>query len=261
MIYDVKNISFTYPSGTDEVFGDISFTLEAGEILCVLGPNDAGKSTLMSCMAGLLKPSRGSILLEGSEMFSLSRRDIARTVGYVPQSHTPVFGYTVFHFIMMGRTPHIGVFSRPGPEDEAAATQALGALSIEHLADRVYTELSGGERQQAVIAQALAQRPKVLLFDEPAAHLDYGNQQNILSLIKKLAAAGFGVIITTHNPDHALLLGGITAVMDGEGNFECGATQEILTEARLKQVYKTDLRLLFVEELGRTACLPSGIGN
>jgi iron complex transport system ATP-binding protein len=161
----------------------------------------------------------------------------------------------------MGRAPRIGLFQKPRAEDEAAAFGALRALSIDHLAENPYTEISGGERQQATIARALAQQPQAILFDEPTAHLDYGNQHRILRLIRSLADQGYGIVITTHNPDHALLLGGRAAILDREGSLNVGDSEEIITEARLKTVYNTELRLLHIKELSRVACLPLSLSE
>jgi len=261
MIYDVKNIEYLYPVGTRKVLNDVSLNLRQGEVLSILGPNGAGKSTLLNCMAGMLRPGHGSIRLDGAELSSLSPREIAKAVSYVPQTHTPAFAYTVLHFVTMGRAPHIGAFQRPRADDEEVAMDALKSLSIEHLADRPYTEVSGGERQQATIARAVAQQPKAILFDEPTAHLDYGNQHRILRLIRSLSERGYGIIITTHNPDHALLLGGRAAILNKDGTLLCGPSEEIITEAHLKTVYNTDLRLLRINELGRVACVPLSLSE
>ena len=261
MIYNVKNVAYSYVSGARKVLNNVSLRLEQGEILSILGPNGAGKSTLLNCMAGLLKPNRGSIQLDNAALSALSHRDIAKVVSYVPQNHTPTFAYTTLYFVMMGRAPHVGAFQKPSLEDEAVAMEALKALKIDHLANRPYTEISGGERQQATIARAIAQQPQAILFDEPTAHLDYGNQHRILRMIRALADQGYGVIITTHNPDHALLLGGKAAILDRDGYLSYGKCEEIITEERLKEVYETDLRLLYVEELGRVCCLALSLGG
>ena len=156
----------------------------------------------------------------------------------------------------MGRAPHIGVFQKPRASDIEIAEDALRTISIEHLAQKPYTEISGGERQQTIIARALAQQPKAILFDEPTAHLDYGNQHRILRLIRSLSERGYGIIITTHNPDHALLLGGKVGVLYRDGKLTSGRSEDIITEERLGEVYNTKLRLLHIKELDRIACLP-----
>ena len=256
MIYDVKNLCFAYSPSSKQVLNGVSFTLDEGEVLSILGPNGAGKSTLLNCLARLLTPQKGSITLCGKDISSLSFRDIAKQIGYVPQNHVPAFPYTVLNYVAMGRAHRIGLLSRPREDDLQSSLEALRTLGIEYLADKHYTEISGGERQQATIARVLVQDPKAILFDEPTAHLDYGNQLRILRLIREMTQRGYAVIITTHNPDHALLLGGQAAILDRSGQLEFGAAKDIITEEKLSKVYETELYLLDIEKLGRTACVP-----
>lgn len=255
MIYEVKDVTFTYPTGDRKVLDQASVSLDRGEILCILGPNGAGKTTLLNCMAGLLKPQSGSIRLCGRDIQKLKEKDIARIAGYVPQVHTPAFDYRVIDFVLMGCAPRTGTFSRPGKMEEQRCMEVLESMNLSHLADKSYLDISGGERQQVMIARAIVQEPKVILFDEPTAHLDYGNQHRVLKRIRKMAAEGYSVIITTHNPDHALLLGDKAAIVQRSGTIIQGNSCDIITEDTLRQVYETDLRLLWVEEAGRTVCL------
>jgi len=256
MIYEIKDITFHYFSSPRKILDRLCLSVEEGQILTILGPNGAGKSTLLNCMAGLLKPDSGEIYLCGQKMSGMSFRDIARNVGYVQQTHTPAFAYTVLHFVTMGCAPRIGLFGKPKEEDQEAAWNALEILGITHLATKPYTEISGGERQQAMIARAIVQEPKVILFDEPTAHLDYGNQLRVLRLIKNMAVRGYSVVMTTHNPDHAMLLGGTVAVLDKAGRLVSGLCTEIITEERLEAIYNTRLHLLPVPQLERLACIP-----
>ncbi len=259
MIYEIENLTFSYPGMERKVLDRADLTLGEGEILCILGPNGAGKTTLLSCMAGLLVPQEGSIRLCGQPLEQMSERDIARLVGYVPQVHTPAFDYRVLDFVLMGRTPRMGMFARPKEEDERICRQVLESMGIADLSEKSYRNLSGGERQQVLIARAIAQRPKAVLFDEPTAHLDYGNQQRVLRRVRAMADEGFSVIITTHNPDHALLLGDRAAIVGKNGQILQGPSQEIVTEEHLRQIYGIDLYLMWIEQLGRTACLVPGL--
>ena len=172
------------------VLSDVSFSVETGDILCILGPNGVGKTTLFKSMLGLLSPLSGTLTLDGEDISRWSNRKKAQYIGYIPQSHTPLFPYTVLQVVVMGRVSRLGLFASPGKGDYAAAEQALEALEILSLRDRIYTELSGGERQMVLIARAIAQQPQVLLMDEPTANLDYGNQARVLSQIRRLAPAG-----------------------------------------------------------------------
>lgn len=253
-IYEIKDLSFSYHSGDHKVLDKASLQMNKGDILCVLGPNGAGKTTLLNCMAGLLKPDSGEILLAGKDISEMKAKEIANIVGYVPQMHTPAFDYTVLDFVLMGRAPKTGTFSRPNKDDEALCIDILKSMGIEKLAGKSYLDISGGERQQVLIARAIAQGPAVILFDEPTAHLDYGNQHRVLNRIKQMAGEGFSIVITTHNPDHALLLGDKAAIVDRHGHISQGDVGEIITKEKLRDVYDIDLHLEYVEEINRMAC-------
>ncbi|PKM73028.1 MAG: iron ABC transporter ATP-binding protein [Firmicutes bacterium HGW-Firmicutes-16] len=255
MLFDIENVSFTYPSLKRKVLDSVNFKISEGDVLSVLGRNGSGKSTLLNCMLGILKTQGGAISLSGKFLHDMSEREIASVVGYVPQSHVPAFGYTVFDFVQMGCASRIGLFSHPGRKERDDTAAVLSEMKIEQLADRPYTELSGGEQQQAIIARAIVSRPRIILFDEPTAHLDFGNQLRVLRLIKDLSEKGFAVVITTHNPDHAMLLGGRAAILDRQGHLISGKVDDIVTEASLKDVYSSDLKLKYIEEFGRRVCV------
>ncbi len=255
MIYEINNLSFRYKGGEREVLNGASLSIAEGELVSILGRNGAGKSTLFGCMLGLLKSQSGSIKLCGEDIQNLSERKIASVVGFVPQSHNPTFDFTVFDFVLMGCASKIGLLSRPGAKEIAAAEKALEQMGLSHLAHRSYTELSGGERQQATIARAIAAEPKIILFDEPTAHLDFANQIKVLRIIKGLSEKGYSVAVTTHDPNHALLLGGTAAILDGEGKLSSGKVEELVTEEKLKGVYGADVRLRYLEEFERDVCI------
>lgn len=255
MIYTIEKLNFRYPGAQQLVLDQIDLNVQEGEVLTLLGRNGAGKSTLLDCMLGLLKPQSGSLHLDGKPLAELSERQIATLVGYVPQNHIPSFSYSVLDFVVMGGASAVGLFSRPGQTERQQALAALKELGIAHLAQRPYTEISGGERQQATVARAIMSKPRVVLFDEPTAHLDYCNQLRVLRIIKQLSQTGYAVVFTTHNPDHALLLGGRAALFDGAGHLECGMVEEIIHQDKLRQVYGTDVLLVYVESLGRQVCV------
>lgn len=254
-IYDIRNLSFSYPTLPRKVLDGVSLTISQGEVLSVLGRNGAGKSTLLGCMLGLLKPQAGEIMLFGKSLRDMKEREVAALVGYVPQNHIPAFGHTVSDFVQMGCASRIGLFSHPGKREREDTAAALSEMGLEELSDRPYTEISGGERQLATIARAIVTRPRIVLFDEPTAHLDFGNQLRVLRIIKQLADKGFAVVITTHNPDHAMLLGGRAAVLDRQGQLVSGKTEEIITEDSLRHIYGSDLNLKYIEEFGRRVCV------
>lgn len=254
MIYEVKNVRFAYP-GSRNVLDGVSLEIERGDVLSILGPNGAGKSTLLTCMMALNKPQSGSISVDGKALEEMSARELAGKVSFVPQNLKPVFGYTVLEFVLMGRAPLISALGRPGKEDRNAAYEALEKMGLKDLADRPYTEISGGEMQQASIARAIVRKPQVILFDEPTAHLDFGNQLRTLKVIKELSREGYTTVITTHNPDHAIMLGGRAAILNKEGKLVAGSTEELVTEDTLSKVYNAELKIRYIEELGRNVCL------
>ena len=255
MILEVQNLSFRYNKHVAPTFHNVNFQLEKGEILTILGANGAGKSTLLNCLANLLEPYSGKILVEGMPIHELSLKKAAQLIGYVPQNHAPVYDYSVRDFIVMGRAPHLGMLEKPSKEDYAIVDDVIRELGIEKLSQKAYTQISGGERQQALIGRAIAQRPEIIMFDEPTNHLDYGNQLRMVHKIKNLSQKGYTVIMTTHMPDHAMLTGGKTAVLNRDGTLKVGKTEEVITEETLENLYQVKTRIIYIPEIGRKVCV------
>jgi len=251
---DVQSLAFGFPGRT--IGCDVSFTLGAGDVLCVLGPNGGGKTTLFRTLLGLLAPHAGSVQLGSVSLQDLSRPEIARQVGYVPQGHAAYFAYTVREFVLMGRTAHLGVFSAPGRKDREISERSLQSLGIAHLADQPVTEISGGERQLALVARALAQEPKLLVLDEPTASLDFGNQVRVLQKISTLAGSGIAILFSSHDPDHAFLCAR-RALLLAEGRvLETGVPREVIRADTLERMYGVSVKVI---DLGGGAhtCLPA----
>ncbi len=253
MILEVKDLSFRYTERI--IFHDVSFSLDQGEVLSILGANGAGKSTLLNCIANLFRPVSGEIRLEGRPMSGMTMNEVAKIIGYVPQIHTPSFAYTVREFTVMGRTPYIRTFSKPSDEDYRIADEALERMHISHLRDKAYTEISGGERQQVTIARVIAQKPKLILLDEPTAHLDYGNQYRVVRMVKDLAREGYTLVMTTHNPDHAIILDGKVAILNRDGTLRVGSVEDTLTAETLSDLYGMKVKITYDEEAGRNICI------
>lgn len=259
-IYSANDISHAY-NRHQSVLSHVHFSLEAGSVMTLLGPNGAGKSTLIACLMGMLKPSDGEIWLDGHRISSLGARRIARLVGYVPQMLTTTAPYTALQYVLMGRAPYVGLLDRPSIRDVDAAWRALSVLSIEYLAERTYATLSGGERQQVVIARALAAEPKALVLDEPMAHLDIARQYALLMLLKRLSERGMAILVSTHNPDHALWLDGQAALLDRKGRLVHGACRDIVTSDRLTDAYGINLSVVKIAECHRYACIVPAAGS
>lgn len=235
---------------------DLSIRVRSGEVVCLLGPNGCGKTTLFRTLLGLVPPVAGRVRLDGAPLESLSRSTIARRVAYVPQAHVPPFPYAVEEVVLMGRTARMGLLASPSTTDRSAARAALARLGIGDLASADYARLSGGQRQLVMIARALAQEAPVLVMDEPTASLDFGNQARVLGRIADLAhAGGHAVVLSTHDPDQAFALDARVVLMHEGTILAEGAPDAVLTAERLAFVYGVPVS---VEKTptGRTVCAP-----
>lgn len=234
----LDNASAGYRS--EPVVSQVSLAISEG-VTCLLGPNGAGKTTLFKSMLGLLPCCSGEIKLLGRPLPVWPRKDLARTIGYVPQAHAALFPFSVLDVVLMGRTPHLAAYQGPSRTDEAIARQNLDRLGLLGLSERAYTEISGGERQMVLIARALAQEPKILIMDEPTASLDYGNQMRVLDQIRILADSGMTVVLSTHHPDHALRVADAIAVIFNGRLHAHGRPADVLTPELMRTVYGVDV--------------------
>lgn len=260
MMLAAKNLGFGY--GSRRVGSGITLELNAGEVLCLLGPNGSGKTTLFKTLLGLLPSREGAVLIDGVDVRELSRDAIARRISHVPQAHAAFFPYTVREVVLMGRTAHLGLFAAPSARDHAAVLGAIRRMGIAHLADAIYTQISGGERQLVLIARALAQDARMMIMDEPTANLDFGNQVRVLQRIRALADEGIGVLLSTHDPDHAFLCADRVAMLHQGQLAACGVPGVEITAQRLRQIYGVEVTVAAVDLNGagqRNVCLPLGL--
>ncbi|MCW5575597.1 MAG: ABC transporter ATP-binding protein [Burkholderiales bacterium] len=257
MTLAAENLAFGYRGR--RVGSDISLELAGGEVLCLLGPNGSGKTTLFKTLLGLLPPQAGRVLLDGRDAALLSHEEIARQVSYVPQAHSAFFPYTVREVVLMGRTAHLGVFASPTPGDRALALDALERMGIAPLGDAVYTRISGGERQLALIARALVQEARIVVMDEPTANLDFGNRVRVLERVRALAADGISVLLSTHDPDHAFLCADRVALLERGCLLGLGRPGEQMTADALQRLYGIPVSLAEIRtpEGMRRVCIPS----
>ncbi|MCP5419104.1 MAG: ABC transporter ATP-binding protein [Gammaproteobacteria bacterium] len=250
----VSELAFGY--GGKTIGSDVSFSLAAGEVLCLLGPNGGGKTTLFKTLLGLLKMHGGSITVEGRDIRHWSRRRLAQVLAYVPQAHNAYFPFTVLDTVLMGRTARLGLFSTPSRRDVSVAETLLATLRIAELRDAAYTQISGGQRQLALIARALAQEPRWLIMDEPTASLDFGNQVRVLQHIKALARQGIGIVLSTHDPDHALACADRVALLHEGRLVRLGPPAEIITSESLRLIYGVDVEVAKLAESDQQVCVP-----
>ncbi len=243
MTLEARELAFAYLSST-EVLSSVSFSLPPGTVTFVLGANGTGKTTLLECLFGLHVPLRGEIVVDKRSLQKMTARERALKIGLVPQLHEPVFEFTVQQAVLMGRAPHLGLFARPGAADRHAAELAMQAVGVNHLADRPYTRISGGERQLALIARGLAQGAQWLLMDEPAAHLDPHHQHQVLCAVRRLAREGLGFAITSHLPNHALLYADqIAFLINGRTEIQ-GPPGSMITEQTLHAAYGVSFEIV-----------------
>lgn len=242
MLMNVQKLSYSY--GASPILREVSFSAEAGQIVAVLGANGAGKTTLFRCMLGLLKGYGGSIELDGTEICALSPRKLAELVAYIPQSGAAVPGYAALNLVELGTARQLSSFSVPGEAQRKAAWAALEQVGMAAFAARRFDRLSGGEQQLVLIARALAQNARILLLDEPAAHLDFGNNLRVLERLRRLAAEGYLVLFSSHDPQAALQYAqSVLALCDGEA-AAFGPPGEVLDAALLHRLYGVDAQIL-----------------
>jgi len=257
MSVEVSGLSFSY--GERAVLSGVSFTVPDGCLCSILGRNGTGKSTLLRCMLGLLRGYTGSVRVGGEDVRHMRPTALARKVAYIPQSHYPAFNYSVLDMVLMGACAHKEGFASPGRREEEAARAALERLGLSDFAGRDYLKLSGGERQLVLIARALAQQSRVLLLDEPAASLDFGNQTTVMARLRALAREGYTVIQTTHSPEQAYMVSDKLLAMRGGRVIADGAPRDVLDAALVEQLYGVRARIESLRGDRVRVCVPEDI--
>ncbi|AUC52254.1 ABC transporter [Sagittula sp. P11] len=252
-----RDLSIGY--GQQVIGSGLGLEVAPGDVLCLLGPNGCGKTTLFRTLLGLLPPLSGEVLLSGKPITAQRRAEVARQISYVPQAHAPPFPFEALDVVLMGRTARLGAFGQPSRTDREAAFAAMVQLGIGDLAASDYSRLSGGQRQLVLIARALAQEAPLMVMDEPTASLDFGNEAQVLARISALARAAahgaHGVVLSTHNPDHAFQLGARVLLMKAGQRVAEGPCDEVLTTQTLSAVYGIGVTVETTPS-GRKVCLP-----
>lgn len=249
MTLAAEDLAIGYPG--KPVGRGMTLAVAPGEAVALLGPNGGGKTTLLKTLLGLLPPQGGRVTLDGAPLGSFPVVERARRIGYVPQAHAGTFAFAVSDVVLMGRTAHQGLFASPSAADRAIAAASLEALGIGHLAARPYTMISGGERQLALVARALAQQPRYMLLDEPTASLDFGNQGRVMRQLRTLTDRGLGILFTTHDPNQAARHAARVALFGGGALRAAGRPADVLDERALAELYGTP-----VERAGDGMFLP-----
>ncbi len=250
------SISFSY--GKRKVLSNVSFELEESTTLSLLGRNGSGKTTLLRLLLGFLTPEEGVITIDGKDIRTMSDRERASHIAYIPQSSSMVYPYSVLNTVLMGRAPLLSIFEHPGQEDKERAEESLRMLGIWNLKDRSINAISGGERQLALIARALTQDARILLLDEPTSSLDYSNQLLVLETAEKLREKGYSIIFSTHNPEQAMMNATDVMILSSSTVTFNGKPEELLDGKLLEELYS---RKLFIDRIDtgenmRIVCIP-----
>ncbi len=245
----VRNLTYRYQSRFSKnpvaVLEKLNCTIESGTIMGVLGPNGSGKSTFLKILARVFAVQEGQVELRGQNMQRLSQSDIAKTVAFVPQETQQIFPFTIGEMVLMGRFPHhagLGGWHWEDPEDVAIAEAAMQDLDVAHLADRLITDVSGGERQRAIIARALAQDPQILLLDEPTAFLDLHHQLDIARILRRLnQERGLTVVLVSHDLNLASQYCDQLMLLDRGDIVKSGTPEEVIQPEVLESVYRCEV--------------------
>lgn len=223
----------------------VNFSVEDGEVCCVLGPNGCGKTTLVNTILGMTPLLAGSIALDGSDMTQWSAAELSSKVAFVAQRHSQPFPYQVKDVVMLGRLTRTDSMSgKPSTHDFNVVENALDEMGIRHLRDVPYVDISGGELQLVMFARALAQEPQLLIMDEPTAALDYGNAVRVIEKVRQLADEGYGIVMITHNPDHAFMTRANVALFMRNQNMRFGTAYDIITRENISDAYGINVKLV-----------------
>ena len=256
-VLSADHVSFRYAPGGPLVVDDLSLRLADGALVGILGPNGSGKTTLLRLLSGTRRPSAGQVMLDKQSLHRMSRRDVARRIAVVPQDTELAFEYSAIEIVLMGRHPHLGVFTVEGPDDIRIARDALAATGTAHLADRPFHELSGGEKQRVVIAAALAQSAGLLLLDEPTASLDLGYQLEVSSLLQRLNQdQGVTMAISTHDLNLAAAICRELILMRDGRVLATGPTSEVLTSENVRRLYDVEADVHIHGDTGHMTVVP-----
>lgn len=244
-LISVQNLTIGYHRKM--ICQNIDFSIKQGSVLCILGANGEGKSTLLKTLLGLLPPLSGKIFLNSCEISSLNLQERAKVLSYVPQNMQIGFAFSVLQMVTMGKAGQMSIFAHPNQRDEQQARTILDQLNILHLAKQDYASLSGGQRQLVLIARALMQNAQAIILDEPTASLDFYNQSHVIQLLGALKHQGRTIIFTTHHPDQAFDIADDVLMIKDNNMLCCGKTHDVMNETMLTNLYKAPIGIIEVE--------------
>ncbi|MDR2198680.1 MAG: ABC transporter ATP-binding protein [Deltaproteobacteria bacterium] len=239
-LLEARDVEFSY--GAKKVLKGVSLGVPPGKLMGLLGPNGSGKTTLFKCCLAFQRPEKGDVLLNGRSVRSLSPKELAVKIAYVPQEHRPAFPYTVREMVAMGRTPHMGMRPTLTRRDGEIVDRSLELAGISSLADENYNHLSGGQRQLTLVARALAQETSLVFLDEPTSSLDFRNQMRVWGAVRELVKKGSGAVICCHDPNHILWFCDEAAVLKDGRLLAKGPSRQVVTTEILDELYGGEAR-------------------
>jgi iron complex transport system ATP-binding protein len=238
------NMDFAYPAGNGPVFEQLSLQLPFNRVTAILGPNGSGKTTLLDLFLGLLTPTAGTVAIHGKGRTTYASKDLKRIIGLVPQNESIPFDLSLLEYVLLGRAPFLGLLQTPGPRDRSAALAAIDQVGLARLQHRPVPQMSGGERQLASVARALAQESQILLMDEPTSHLDLANARRILNLMSRIKRHGRTVLFTTHDPNAAAAAADHVVLLKQGCLLAAGGVAETLTTELLSATYDQPIEVV-----------------
>lgn len=257
MALTVNNLRGGY--GNKTVLNGISFCAEQGEMVYVLGANGSGKTTLFNIIVGYKQKLAGHIKVDGKDISTLTASALAKLIAYIPQQHFPIFNYTVKDVVVMGRASHLSRFGTPQKQDYDIVYNVLDMLGIREMADREYMEISGGERQLALIARAMCQQAKIIVMDEPLQSLDFVNQAMVTMTLQTLSDQGYTIIMSTHSAINNYSKNAKVLLMGKDGTATFGNIEEIVSQNCIQKAFGIPMQTIMnKDERGgkHLFCLP-----
>lgn len=243
-ILTFDSVAFRYQADGNTILTDLSLEIPSGSITSILGPNGVGKTTLLYLALGWLKPRHGKILLDNRPLNDYSRRELGQWMGLVPQTEHISFDFSLLEYVLLGRAPYLNPLDMPGELDIHIATEALIQVGLEKLMHRSALNLSGGERQLLLMARALAQKPRILLLDEPSSHLDLGNKIKLVQLIRTLSQQGSTIIFTTHEAELASSIATHLILVKDGAIQQTGKLEDVLVSDKLSSLYGVPVKVV-----------------
>ncbi len=244
-----NNLSFAYKD--KNTIDHVNLQIESGQVLVILGPNGIGKSTLINCLSGVFSNYQGSIKIDNSELRNIGSKELSHKLALVSQGVNINTNLSLFDYLLLGRSAFHSIFSQPNKEDEKLVNEIITKIGLEKLKFVSLQNMSGGQKQLANIGRALVQEPEILIMDEPTSALDYKNQVKVLKLVKKLSDQGISIIMSTHDPNQATMVGDFVGLLMSDKTYHQGSIDQILNDEYLSRLYQTPIISTFNKQLQR----------